>query len=177
MKIRLLLNTVVNVEFTKSFNKLLAFDLPAKDAYALTKSGREMQNALNDYNNVRGIAFRRHGYQLLDDKQQPTGNWKLKPENEAAFRSEMNELLKQEVPIFLDHKVKLPDTAILSALDIDNLSDVVEIDLPEITPLMTEEQLMEKATVVVPMPVAQKTEEPAAMPPGLARVNAATPTQ
>lgn len=160
-KLTLPLSTIVDAQFTTAFNKLLRFEFTEPIANALTRVGRQCQSASNAFSNARNIAIRKYGERVSEDGKPSV---RLLPENTDAFNREMEELLKVEVAISLEAKVKLPANVRLTPCDIEALQGIIVLPepLPEVVAIKNLEQIEAEAMKLLP-PV---------MAPGLARVNA-----
>lgn len=93
-----------------------------KDAYALAKSLRTIEEEFGLYQNAYAEIVKKYG------KEISPGAWKVEGEEQNKIAAaEIKELQANEVEIYLDHKIKLPDVeSDLSADDCLALEPIIE---------------------------------------------------
>lgn len=190
-RLKLPIGVIISEIFSAAFAKLMDLELPQKEAYALEAASRHMQNTVTDYNNTRNRLIVRLGEPVVDDRvtigdkpnpnhgKKVEGRLRVKAENIAEFNKQIEELQKTEAEIFLDHKIRLPDNAVIKPAIIQVLRPILEgaADGPELIDALTLDQIAKEEAKVVAMPTeapAPESAEPV-MPPGKARVEANMP--
>jgi hypothetical protein len=115
----LTLQTLIQPPFQQAFLRLADQPLPAKTAYRLAKTLRVLRAEAEAFEAARQAGIKRHG----GGQDIAAGT-----EAEKAFMAELEELLKKEVELPLEGKVKLGDECRLCPRDLDLLFDLVEAD-------------------------------------------------
>lgn len=84
------------VSSAPALTALAALDkLPAKTAYGIARMLSSIEPALTAYNKVRLALVKQYGEEEKDDKEIPTGRWKVLPKNEEAYTAAHDDLLAQ----------------------------------------------------------------------------------
>jgi GTP1/Obg family GTP-binding protein len=110
------------VQASGSLKKLLNADLPAREAYRLSRMATRMEEELTAVEKLRiDLVMKKYGTQKEDK------TWFVPPEKLEVFHKEYNELLDVEVDIpTVKIKLEVLDDVKLSAVDLGNLSFLLE---------------------------------------------------
>lgn len=92
------------VEAEKPLNRLLEVKLPVKVAYRLGKVGNKIQSELKHFYNAQTKLYKQYG-ECTDELNDA---WTLKPENAAAFRTDRENLLDEEIELDIP-KISIDD--------------------------------------------------------------------
>lgn len=109
-KIKLTLGQIAEPGFMTAVRKLRKQPL-GKDAYAVGKSLRTIEAEFADYRETYEAIVKKHG------KETSPGNWAVEVADVAAMAAasgELKDLSGHEFEIYLDHKIKLPDTGAIA---------------------------------------------------------------
>lgn len=155
-KIKLTIAVVQSPRFAPAFSSLLSDpSVATRDKYALARTMRDIQSHNETFMDQRLGLIRQHGEaeaavlrrmaergspkaaQMVEradmlDKS-PVSSWSVDPEDkdaDAKVKEGIAELLKVEFEVFLDHKVVLGKDCKLTALEIEALLDIVDIEEP-----------------------------------------------
>lgn len=104
MEKELKLSTIVSA--APALSALAALDnLPAKAAYGIARMLSSLDPALKAYTKARLALVKQYGVEEKDEKEAPTGRWRVLPANEEAFAVAHEALLEQtpaeKVQLFL----------------------------------------------------------------------------
>jgi hypothetical protein len=103
-----------------AINELLKQPLPVSDSYRLMKFAKELKEKEEVYSSAKLSIFRKYG-------KEKDGSITIEKSKQEKANKELEELLSLEEKYEFDKKIVLPKDVILSAVQIMQLEDLVEV--------------------------------------------------
>ena len=119
---KLKLATLLDPQFTASFNKLCQQSLSLVDSLRLARAGRDINRETETFNAARLAFFKANG-------AEHDGNWTLDPQKPGlleAYNSQLTEVLAMPIELPIPVPIKLPPECRLTALDLLPILDLLD---------------------------------------------------
>ncbi len=135
MGIKLKLSVIVEPQFKEAFTKLCNQRLPLSDSYKLSKVGRVITAAVEDFAKAQEEFFKANGEKITGTNTPNDGRWKLKSDIEVPglsdrYQEQVKEAVREEVELPLLKPILLPATCDLNAADLFQVLDLVQVEEP-----------------------------------------------
>ena len=104
--------------------KINQIELPITVSFRLLQLGKEIDSKSKPYFEAKQKLFEKYGEQTEDGS-----SLKVRPQFMATFQKELNELMKLEVDIDFEEKIKLPNDMKVSAVFLLALEPFIEVNI------------------------------------------------